>query len=357
MQDILDYDSLVAEFEHGLLNRLRGHGISTSFLELWVPDEDPVKGLLSMIEAAEAQGQSRLTIDIDAARFSAPQVDELRSCLGAGIALKGDLVGEKIRLTYSSLAPVSPAAITDIAPCFRAAIADRLGSLAFAGPLEPDAGRAQIDTADGTLAVLVDPATHIVIKARHEQARTPTLAAILDVVCGLAEGRPIQEMHDHVLTKAIEQLTDRSMAPPVQGIRLPSNVDPAFQPVGAMIRAVYAAHVEATDFTAGINFFEEPPSASWLALSKEERLVRVENELRGFLEDKGVALDEVAVTDIIPNRFKQPVRVFIQFRGTLSAQEKPGLMRAFERRLKQKVEAQLHIYNETAKDESQLRRL
>ena len=360
MLDILDYDSLVAEFEHGLINRLRGHGISKDFLELWVPDEDPVKGLLSMIEAAEAQGQNRLTIDIDAAHFSASEIAQLRTYLGAAAILKDELVGNKVRLSYSSAASINPEAITDIAACFRAAVAARLGALVFVGRLESGTAETLVVAAthdDGALAFSVDTATQTVVQARHEQARTPTLSAILDVVCSLAEGRPIQEVHDHVLTKAIEYMTDRSMAPPVPGIRLPINVDPAFLPVGAIIRAVYAAYEEATGFAAGINFFDEPPTPGWLALSNEERLARVVAELQGFLTEKGLPVDEVAVTGIIANRFKHPVRIFIQFRGTLPAQEKPGLMRAFERRLKQNVESHLHIYNETAKDESQLRRL
>jgi len=53
MTDTLVYEDLVEAFEHSLLHQLRGHGAAVPYLDTWVPDPDPVRSLLNMLEAAE----------------------------------------------------------------------------------------------------------------------------------------------------------------------------------------------------------------------------------------------------------------------------------------------------------------
>lgn len=59
--EILDYEQLVADYNRDLFSVLRGHR-SLEYLETWVPDADPHKGVLSMVEAAEISGRSRIAI-------------------------------------------------------------------------------------------------------------------------------------------------------------------------------------------------------------------------------------------------------------------------------------------------------
>jgi hypothetical protein len=60
----IDYDRMVAEFEKGLVTTLRGHAPMEEYLETWVPDADPVSGLLNMLEAAEVGGRASLDISV-----------------------------------------------------------------------------------------------------------------------------------------------------------------------------------------------------------------------------------------------------------------------------------------------------
>ena len=66
---IVDYDLMVAEFERGLVATLRGHAPGETRLETWVPDSDPVSGLLNMLEAAEVGGRPALVIRVSLATF------------------------------------------------------------------------------------------------------------------------------------------------------------------------------------------------------------------------------------------------------------------------------------------------
>ena len=81
MTAALNYEVLVQAFEEALVTKLRGHGAEADYLEMWVPDEDPVKSLLNMVEAAEAYGRNDIAIEVSAATMSDAQVNELLSVL------------------------------------------------------------------------------------------------------------------------------------------------------------------------------------------------------------------------------------------------------------------------------------
>jgi hypothetical protein len=92
--DILDYDALVREFEDGLVNNLRRHGVGDDFLEMWVPDPDPVLGVLNMAEAAESYGLTGVSIRVSKEMVPDSRRAELEGALaGLGAVIITDLGG------------------------------------------------------------------------------------------------------------------------------------------------------------------------------------------------------------------------------------------------------------------------
>ena len=81
MTGTLNYEVLVRAFEDALVTKLRGHGAEADYLEMWVPDEDPVKSILNMVEAAEAYGRDDIAIEVSADTLTDTQVNELLSVL------------------------------------------------------------------------------------------------------------------------------------------------------------------------------------------------------------------------------------------------------------------------------------
>jgi hypothetical protein len=81
MTAALNYEVLVKAFEEALVTKLRGHGAEADYLEMWVPDEDPVKSILNMVEAAEAFGRNDIAIEVSSETLSDGQVNELLSVL------------------------------------------------------------------------------------------------------------------------------------------------------------------------------------------------------------------------------------------------------------------------------------
>jgi hypothetical protein len=81
--DILDYEQLVADFETKLVTQLRKFGADADYLEMWVPDENNVKSILNMVEAAEAYGREELAIRIAAHSMPSDRIDELVKQIGS----------------------------------------------------------------------------------------------------------------------------------------------------------------------------------------------------------------------------------------------------------------------------------
>lgn len=80
--DILDYEELVADFETKLLTQLRRHGADADYLAMWVPDQDPVKSLLNMVEAAAAFGRDAIAVRFGAGALTPSQIDTLVAQVG-----------------------------------------------------------------------------------------------------------------------------------------------------------------------------------------------------------------------------------------------------------------------------------
>ena len=81
MTATLNYEDLVKAFEEALVTKLRGHMADAEYLEMWVPDEDPVKSILNMVEAAEAYGRNDIAIEVSSETLSEGQVNELLALL------------------------------------------------------------------------------------------------------------------------------------------------------------------------------------------------------------------------------------------------------------------------------------
>lgn len=96
--EILDYEKLVMEFEESLLTKLRGHASSADYLELWVPDSDPVKSLLNMADAAQLGGKPSIVVRIQHSTLDEAGVDRLRAEMGSADALSVENEGNAWRL-------------------------------------------------------------------------------------------------------------------------------------------------------------------------------------------------------------------------------------------------------------------
>ncbi|WP_193171924.1 hypothetical protein [Nisaea nitritireducens] len=80
-EQAINYEQLVESYENRLLNQLRSHGVDLDFLEMWVPDENPVSSILNMVEAAGAFGVESFTVRVNRDTLPAGRTDDLKTAL------------------------------------------------------------------------------------------------------------------------------------------------------------------------------------------------------------------------------------------------------------------------------------
>jgi hypothetical protein len=102
---ILDYEALMADFNHKLITQLRGHTADNEYLETWVPDEDPVKSILNMVEAALSAGLEAMQIRFAASTMTERQRAELVAEVGAIARAQLTPQGNGFELAVSGAGP------------------------------------------------------------------------------------------------------------------------------------------------------------------------------------------------------------------------------------------------------------
>ena len=249
-------------------------------------------------------------------------------------------------------------------PAFRAAMAETAAAPRRQGPLAPPSGSAVVQVSeDGvTLAVAVAEADGRIVAARHDGAADPAVRAVLDQLCRLIEGVPVQEAAEHGVAYAMEALLDHDQPPPVAGILTPRNAGPAFALPTRLVRALWRTHMEAAGKeTAGMgaagasaarNTFDRPFSPAFLALDAAGKRDLVERHLGAFRQAHGIAEAHLFLHDI--DRYD---RVVVMFGPGVPAAGKPALMMRLERHLRAATGERLELFVEVAKDDNRIRRL
>jgi hypothetical protein len=394
-----DYDKLVEMFNRALIHTLRKHSVADSYLDLWVPDSDPVVGILNMIDSARFAGLETLSIKVSKKLLPADRIAEVeRAASKVGkvqietgpdgflihaAALSKDAGSERQReikttakrdywrpnAAHAEAKPVSVESLwnsgeliefADVHPHFRPPLKAAAAALKLEVEAPPPAdGAIQVTGQEGAVRLTfnVDRTSQIVRAAVHSGASSPAERAILDLFCRAASGLPIQEVADHLGLKILASLVDMDRGPPVPGVLLPSNSGKPFAVPGRLARRAYDAFRAATGTKIETNFYYPPPSAAWQALSAEERMGKVERIVRAFLQSEDMLQDDIAVHKVERNRYGFDVRVIVGFADRIATARKPQLMRQLEKLLRRDADPELELVAERAKDTSPLRRL
>ena len=355
----LQYEDLLACFSERLMTSLRGHDVGFAFLEMWVPDEDPVKSILNMVESAEMGGANSLAISVSRGTLPAERdVDLLAQLAGLGTAtIVSDGANALVRIIEIGL----PTVLADVAPALRNGIARRLAAIRHEGLLPESAGsliRLVAEVEPAALAVLVDPADgHRIRNARHDGASGPVERAVLDVLCEAIIGTPIDDAAGHGLIRALAQLLDPDQPRPVAGILHPLNAHPAFQPALLMVQALRDRYVAQVGPMPRYNEFDTPPTTGWLELEAEEQLAQVKDTVAAVLAEAGRKPTDLEVLRIDTDIHGHAVRIVVSFSQDVAGSDKPELMRCAEQTLKRRLEQKLQLFLEQSKDGNNIRRL
>lgn len=334
----LDLDRLVRDYWENLNVTLRGFHPAEQFdfLESWVPSDDPTESILDLVELARDAGLQRLSIILEPPTVARLATDRL------GPLQREDCDGKTI-LEFRLAAEPELA----IHPCYREGLRRILADVRHERPPSSVAGQDPVAaTAEGiTLTALIQPARRTVTQATFQGAASPVQRGLLESLCIVMEGRPIQEAADHAMIAVEYRLRDRAQPPPVPGLVTPENADPAFALPQQLVRAVLAEYRKRTGGNDTANFFDAPPSQAWIRRTEAERGEALRSQLAlppfaGNLELAG--MDGLK-------------RVVVGFTGTLSSDEKQRLLCELETQLREHVEPSLHVTAQARSDSNLLR--
>jgi hypothetical protein len=398
--ETIDYEQTVQQFNQALIHTLRNHSVGGSFLDLWVPDADPILGITSMVDSARIFGIPEITIRFRAATVHRGRLQELEQKLtGVGkislevqdgaillrvadmredlcsvrsgpeegpapgaywraeIAFRLDPLGSPplVQWTDSSLPD-----FIDVNPLFRAELKTAFEALCREDHPNLAEGQLICITANEpptTLTFGIDPSTHRVVIARHSGAKKPSERAILDLFCRASETHPIQEVADHVGLRVLDTLASTCKSPPVSGVLLPINAGAPFLLPARLARQAYDKYRRKVGIADGANFCYDPPSQQWQAASEEQRLRKLFLILAEFIPSHMLLADDLTILGIGNNRYDFPVRVTVAFSDRVRPGDRPRLMRQLEHWIRQRLEPALEILADRARDKSPLRRL
>lgn len=345
----VNYEELVADYRESLTTVLRGFrpAAALEFLETWVPEDDDAKSILRVVEAASEAGLKGVSILIGPSTLQKLDVSQLTasvSQLGAVHArIDGQQMVFRVVLGGENFVDELPA-------CYRDRLhAALLEGCAHEGDLQREDGWILAESAQAgiCLKALVDPADHQIRQAAFSGASTQVQRGVLETLCRILEGRPIQECSDHAVIRVENKLRDGSHPPPVSGVVLPQNAASAFRLPLVLVRALLASYRRKTPYDQTQNFYEDPVSDAWKGMSADEKKVRLEAVLHRHPAGQGV--------DLV--RFDGTKRAVVRFGEPLDDTAKRWRLLRLEELLQETLEPTLQLFLEPMMDANKPRQI
>ena len=204
-------------------------------------------------------------------------------------------------------------------------------------------------TLDGvTLTLDLDASTKAlsICAARHDAAGEAR--AVLDALCSIIIGRPIQEAADHGVIHVMGQMAPAK----VPGILTPRNAGPAFLIAERLLRRAFAAAQDKYGIGYRENRWNSRPGTAWVAKSEAEQAAILKRSINAFLRERGRKAGDLWITGIEKSR-----RVTVAFAAEVPCVLKPEMLLSLERCIRKDTGEPLELFMEEMKDANKIRRL
>jgi hypothetical protein len=208
---------------------------------------------------------------------------------------------------------------------------------------------AELDGVRLTLRLDARDDQRIIRQASLSGARTAEENSVLETLCAIVVGRPLQEAADHGVIYIAAQ---SPLAAKVAGIRTPQNAGPIFAFAQRLIRNVFAAANAQSQVAYQENRWYVSADANWLAKSEAEQASILKPVVARFLHAKGQSEDDLWIS-----RIERGTRVTVAFGASVHYAAKPRLLMDLERRLRAETGEPLELFMEEMKDANRIRRL
>lgn len=356
--DIINYKQLVTDYNEALINVLRGFRPKYEFLNIWVPDADSDKSIINLLEAAQIEGENEVSLLLDqqtldnldltvliqeAAELG--QVDTHQTEQGLIFQVSG-LTGDKVSQH------VDDTKVENFNPLYRSQLIELGQNIQHEHTLAENEEHLLIHANYQGISLFAHLETkqNRLIEASFAGTSSAVEKALLEGLCQLIKGLPIQDIYDYGLLKLEYALRDHNQALPVNGIINIFNFDPIFKLPQNLIRQLFHIYQKQTGYQVQFNDFDSPPDKDWLKLNDEQKIAKLQKFLDELLSEYQYRNLVIKVKSI-----EKTVKLHIEIQGEISAFEKAALMLNMEKDLHHQVESKLQLYLEPYKDINKLR--
>lgn len=388
----IDYENLVQTYLQRLNTVLRSFtpAAGLEFIVTWVPDDDHLTSILSLLELAKDEGPEKITVHVGPTTLGNLDLPSLEQAAGklasiktvtrdGGVDIEADFKNPKLsqdpRSTSDNSSQKSPRKPNQVStkrsskrtkernprsqqisvaggmahPTYKSGILSALETQNHEGETPLNDGQIKVEhTYQGvTLSASINPNEHTVDKVNFKGATTGIEKSLLEMLSGLMEGRPVVECAHHAVINLEHAMRDQSTVRPVAGIVMPSNADPIFILPIKLVNGLISSYRTQTDYWEIDNFYTAPASTWWRSLSKNARIQQVQTMLNEH--PSGRKLKVV--------RMEGQQRVIVDFGDDPDYTTLPGRLMKLESHLQNSLEKTIQLHAEPRVDQNKLRRL
>lgn len=354
----LDFGKLLADYERMMFDTLRGFSLGVDFLETWVPSEDSTESAETLVELAAEGGLTQLEIAFGPDDLRKIDMPRLRACAerfgNESMIVKGGLSILSVQLKPSA-STLRPAGIEDVNPLYRTAIETcrenwpHEGDIADAPP-----GHVRVNAHVGPLSLSAHVAvtSDLVRSMRHSGAATGAEATVMEQLCEIAEGLPIQEVSDHAVIALEQHLRSPLQPTGVAGIVLAERMDPVLAKATDLTRALAREYRSVSGKSSVQNFYDRPTGSLWQSLNEDDRAALIKQIVAERAAEIGMGPDDITGLEA-----KSDARIIVQLAAHIPRAMMPVLLRKLEAVIQKHIDPRLEILVTEKKDDSELRRL
>jgi hypothetical protein len=353
--DIINYESLVRDYNESLNSVLRGFRPKLEFLELWVPDADHLRSVKNLVESARDQGHESISLFFSQAILKELNLDALVKQLQAYGKVEQEAASGGKTLHLNRAAGGKKAA--DINPLYEEKITELSENLTHQGSILEDGDNLLIrSTKDGiSLFGAINTSNHTIHRARHSGTNKTVEAGLLEGLCRIIEGLPIQEAFEHGIIK-LEHQTRSQEVRSVKGIANVFNYPAIFELPSKLLRDLYETYVQKTGYKSADNFYHPAVTQKWKAVPEAEKITAMSKVFDHLLKGEGTPYSRLPL-ELHVMGIEGHHKVNIGIQGDVAPEARAKLYMDFEKALRAELDPGIEVFSQNIKDRNAIRRM
>jgi hypothetical protein len=378
---IIDFYKICNDYREDLNIELRDFGSKNEFMQLWVPSSDLKKSFCNLIDALKEtkilefkvllRSDLNNEINIDFLKqieksIGSINIKEINSDLHLDIYVDLDNYDQNFN-THSVLENKVERKITEsqdfvnfINQEINANYTDKIDNLENLDDKQFDLNKIEIDqyikknsfllikkeSDDLKLYYIIDATTNTIINCYHNFITKNRIQNLLNYFCHFIKGLDVLEVSDHSIIYMEHKFrSDKNKF--IGGIIMPERAGLIFLRINKINRDMLSSYRENNNYKNLINRNYPKISNYWMKLSKNEKNVKIQEQIYYFIINNKLSKEDINFI-----RIDRYIRVFVDINQNLDNKE--GLLMSFENELK-KIENRIEVFAEEIKDSNKLR--